>query len=158
SARRGEEARMTSPSLVAEVRASLADSAPFSQLDPGDLDHLAARLELAYFQHGETILAPEPEPPAACFIVRQGVVEAIRPGAEGEPMVTESLAGEAFPVAALAAGRPIESTFRAAGDVFCWRLARGDFDELGRRSPVWREYTTRRLGALLDLSRERMQA
>lgn len=149
---------MTSPSLVAEVRASLAEYAPFSQLDPRDLDHLAACLELEYFRHGETILAPEPGPPAACFIVRQGVVEAVRAGADGEPTITEILVGEAFPVGTLAVGRPIETTFRAAGDVFCWRLARSDFDELGRRSPVWREFTKRRLGALLDLSRERMQA
>src|SRR5690606_18054772 len=149
---------MTSPSLVAEVRASLAEHAPFSQLDPRDLDHLAARLELAYFRHGEAILEPGPEPPEACFIVRQGVVEAIRPGADGEPTITEILVGEAFAVGALAAGRPIESRFRAAGDVFCWRLARADFDELGQRSPVWREYTKRRLGMLLDLSRERLQA
>ncbi len=149
---------MTSPSLVAEVRASLAEYAPFSQLDPRDLDHLASRLELAYFHHGETILAPSPEAPAACFIVRQGVVEVLQAGAEGEPTIAEIVAGEAFPVGALAAGRPIEEVFRAAGDVFCWRLARADFDELGRRSQVWREFTTRRLGALLDLSRERLQA
>ncbi|MFA7504650.1 MAG: DUF294 nucleotidyltransferase-like domain-containing protein [Burkholderiaceae bacterium] len=149
---------MSSPTLLAEVRTNLVQYAPFSQLDSRDLDHLASRLELAYFHHGEIILAPGPEVPAACFIVRQGVVEALWAGPDGEVTLAEIVAGEVFPVGALAAGRPVDASFRAAGDVFCWRLARADFDDLVERSPAWRGFVTRRLGALLDLSRERLQA
>ncbi|MCO5120627.1 MAG: DUF294 nucleotidyltransferase-like domain-containing protein [Burkholderiaceae bacterium] len=149
---------MSSPTLLAEVRANLVQYAPFSQLESADLDYLASRLELAYFHHGEIILAPGPDVPPACFIVRQGIVEALQPDPGEEPTLAELVAGESFPVAELAAERPVETSFRAAGDVFCWRLARADFDELARRSSVWREFITRRLGALLDLSRERLQA
>lgn len=149
---------MSAPTLIAEVRADLAQYAPFSQFDAQLLDHLASRLELEYFRHGELILGPGPDVPETCFIVRQGVVEASSPGIDDEPLVTRLVAGESFPVGSLAAERPTQATFRAVGDVFCWRMTRADFDDLSRRSEAWREFSTRQLGVLLDLSRAQQQA
>lgn len=149
---------MTSPTVVAEVRQFLAKYPPFSQMHGEDVDFAARHLELAYFHHGETIVEPAGGVPDACFIVRQGVVEAVRADGQGEQSVAQLGPGDVFPVGALLAERPTSSVFRAAGDVFCWRLAREDFAELGRRSPVWSDYSKRRLGALLDLSRQSLQA
>src|SRR5690606_1575986 len=149
---------MSAPTLIAEVRADLAQYAPFSQFQPQLLDHLASRLELEYFSHGELILGPGPDVPEACFIVRQGIVDASSPAIDDEPLLTRLVAGDAFPVGSLAAERPTQATFRAVGDVFCWRMSRADFDELSSRSEAWREFTTHQLGVLLDLSRAQQQA
>lgn len=149
---------MSAPTLIAEVRADLAQYAPFSQFEPPLLDHLASRLELEYFHHGEVIVAPGPDVPEACYIIRQGVVEASSPGLDDEPLLSRLVAGESFPVGSLAAGRPTQTTFRAVGDVFCWRLRRADFEDLCRRSEAWREFTTHQLAVLLDISRAQQQA
>src|SRR5690606_22840950 len=149
---------MSAPTLIAEVRADLVQYAPFSQFEPPLLDHLASRLELEYFRHGELIVGPGPDVPEACFIVRQGVVEVSSPGVDDEPLVTRLVAGDVFPVGSLAAERPTQGTFRAVGDVFCWRMSRADFDDLSRRSEAWREFSTHQLGVLLDMSRAQQQA
>jgi CBS domain-containing protein len=66
--------------------------------------------------------------------------------------------GEIFPAGALLAQRAVSNTYRAQGDVFCWRLARSDFDDLVRRSPVFLDFCRRRMAVLLDLSRQALQA
>jgi CBS domain-containing protein len=44
------------------------------------------------------------------------------------------------------------------GDTFCFVLPRARFDELTRRSAAFLDFCKRRLGSLLDLSRQQMQA
>ena len=149
---------MVSQTLVDGVRRALAPHAPFSSMRDEDLDFVARRAELAYFARGERVVGPEDGVPARCWIVRQGIVEGRRPGAPDEDAAVVLTVGEAFPVGALLAGRAVTSTYRAADDVFCWCLGRTDFDELVRRSEPFRDFCTRRLGALLDLSNRALQA
>jgi CBS domain-containing protein len=150
---------MVAPALVADVRAALEPHPPFSQMRDGDLDWLARRVALVYFAPGETIVSPEAGPPSACWIPRDGVVEGRSPGTAGADVPLVRLgAGEPFPVGALLAERPVGATYRAAGDVFCWVLSREDFAELVRRSEVFLDFCKRRLGAMLDLSRQALQA
>jgi CBS domain-containing protein len=144
--------------LIEAVRRGLAPHAPFSSMHAEDLEFVARRVELAYFAHGEPIVGPADGVPPRCWIVKQGAVEGRRPGAPEEAPVVVLTPGELFPVGALLAERAVVSTYRATGDVFCWGLARADFDELVRRSEPFRDFCRRRLGALLDLSNLALQA
>jgi CBS domain-containing protein len=150
---------MSSPTIIAGVRTALEVHPPFSTMRSEDLDFVARRVELAYFAPGEVIVAPDAGPPVACWIVRDGMVTGRRPdeqeGAEPNVQLTP---GEPFPVGALLAGRAVTARYTAAGDVFCWVLSRTDFDELLRRSEVFLDFCKRRLGAMLDLSRQAVQA
>jgi len=155
-----------SATLITSVRRFLGEHPPFSRMAVTELEQLAAKLELVYFADGEGIVAPTDGVPAACWIIRQGIVEAQRAGAPstaegGEPPADALLQltpGELFPAGALLAQRPVGSIYRARGDVFCWRLNRADFDALTQQSPVFLDFSRRRLAALLDLSREALQA
>lgn len=152
---------MTSATVVAGVRQSLATHPPFSLMADDDLDWVARRVELAYFAPGERIVGPDAGPPASCWIVRQGLVEGRRPGKDGDAAqgaIAQLTPGETFPVGALMADRAVTSEYRAAGDVFCWTLHKPDFDELVRRSAVFLDFCKRRMGALLDLSNQALQA
>ncbi len=147
---------MTSPTIVAGVRQFLVAHPPFSMMDRDDVEFVATRLELVYFKPGETIIAPQDGAPAVCWIVKQGVVEGQRAGrgeTPGPRSITQLAPGEIFPVGALAAERPVSSVYTATGDVFCWRLVKADFDELLGRSPVFLDFSKRRLAAMIDLSR-----
>jgi len=150
---------MTSPTIVAGVRQSLAAYAPFSRMRDEDLEFVARHAELAYFARDETIVGPDSGVPQGCWIVRQGLVEGRAPGAPAnDPASVQLTPGETFPVGALIADRPVTSEYRAAGDVFCWMLRKADFDELVRRSDVFLDFCKRRMGALLDLSNQALQA
>jgi CBS domain-containing protein len=155
-----------SPALIDTARRFLAEHPPFSQMPSAELDPLLPRLELAYFADGEIIVAPADGVPTACWIVRQGVVAGHASGAANdaragggvrEPAM-QLTPGEIFPAGALLAQRAVSNTYRAQGDVFCWRLARSDFDDLVRRSPVFLDFCRRRMAVLLDLSRQALQA
>jgi CBS domain-containing protein len=153
---------MGSRSLDQAVRQFLQSHVPFSQMEQGDLEHLVAHLQLAYFGRGEILVEPDSGIPEACFIIRQGMVEGLRSSA-GTSSDREEVAltlgpGEPFPVGALLAARPVMTRYRAAGDVFCWLLPKAAFDDLLSRSSVFLDFCKRRMGALLDLSNQALQA
>ena len=54
--------------------------------------------------------------------------------------------------------RPVTLTYVAVGDTFCLLLPRARFNELVQRSEPFASFCRRRLGSLLDLSRQHMQA
>ncbi len=154
---------VSSPTILSGVRQFLRGHAPFSTMSDDDVDWVARRLELQYFADGEVLTAPDRGPPDACLIVKQGQVDGERAlpgqGLTGSPQpVLHLTPGEAFPVGALMADRPVSSVYRARGDTFCWRLRKEDFDELARRSPPFLDFCRRRMGALLDLSNQTLQA
>ncbi|MCL4746941.1 MAG: CBS domain-containing protein [Burkholderiaceae bacterium] len=157
---------MASPTIVASVCRFLSAHPPFSQMDPEHLEFVATNVELAYYRNAEILLSPGSGASEHCFIVKQGIVEGLRPepgqtgDAEGEAMrsVLQLAAGEVFPVAALLAARSVITTYRAAGDTFCWLLPRAKFDELTERSPVFLKFCRSRLSSLLDLSDRAVQA
>jgi len=158
----GESGRgMTAATITAGIRQILAPHVPFSRMDAADLDFLIGAVEVAYFSPGEVILAPSAEAPQCCYIVKQGRVNGERPqGATAAGAATAFAAGpgECFPVGALLAGRPVTLTYTAVGDVFCFVLQRDAFETLARRSAAFLDFCKRRLGSLLDLSRQQMQA
>jgi CBS domain-containing protein len=164
---------MASATLIATVRRLLQAHPPFAQMAPADLDFLAQRLTLVYFADGEILLSPAAGTPEACWIVRQGTVEGLAlagtvapdestprsSGSDARPSAVVHLApGEIFPVGALLAERAVTNTYRAVGDTFCWRLSLDDFRALTHRSPVFLDFCRRRMAALLDLSRQALQA
>lgn len=154
---------MSSPSIIAGIRQFLVEFVPFSQMDGADVEFIARRVELAYFAHGEHLVSPADGSPQHFYIVKQGVVRCEGPvrlpvGNGSADPGAHLGAGEMFPVGALTAERSVQRTYSASGDVFCWVLAKKDFDELIQSSPVFLEFCHHRLGVLLDLSRRAVQA
>ncbi len=141
---------MSSPSLRAAARAFLQRFPPFAQMEGPHLDAFAAMLKLAYFPHGERLCGPDDGVPQALYIIKSGLVEGRR-----QMQLTP---GEVFPVGALSARRPVVNTYSAVGDVFCWSMRPEDFDQMRALSPVFADFCTRRMAALIDLAREAYQA
>jgi CBS domain-containing protein len=148
---------MAAPTIVAGVRQLLAAHLPFARMEAADLDFLIERVELVYFASGDIVLAPGPATAPYCYIMKQGRVEGRLGGKAGETAF-EAGVGDFFPVGALLADRPVGLTYVAVGDTFCLRLTREHFDSLAARSATFLDFCRRRLGALLDASREQLQA
>lgn len=150
---------MSAPTIVAGIRQVLLPHQPFSQMAAADLDFLAASVEVAYFAPGEVLIDPSAGPANQCFIVKQGCVRAERPaGSTPSSPEFDAGPGECFPLGSLLANRPVSLRFVAVGDVFCFVLSRDRFEALTRRSAPFMDFCTRRLGSMLDVSRQQMQA
>ncbi|MCU0770014.1 MAG: DUF294 nucleotidyltransferase-like domain-containing protein, partial [Burkholderiaceae bacterium] len=93
--------------------------------------------------------------PPHCLIVKQGRVQGEAP--DGRGIAYEAGVGDCFPVGALLAERSVTLTYRSVGDTFCLLLPRARFFELAQRSAPFLDFCKRRLGALLDLSRQQLQ-
>ena len=150
---------MSAPTIVAGIRQVLLPHQPFSQMAAADLDFLAASVEVAYFAPGEILIDPSAGPASQCFIIKQGCVRAERPvGSTQSSPEFDAGPGECFPLGSLLANRPVSLRFVAVGDVFCFVLSRDRFEVLTRRSAPFMDFCTRRLGSMLDVSRQQMQA
>jgi CBS domain-containing protein len=152
---------MGSPTINAALKQILLPHVPFSHMRAEELDFLLSQVEVAYYAPGETVLAPSDTVSEHCFIVKQGQVRGLLAGGKGaehEKIAFEATPGDCFPVGALLAQRPVSLTYVAVGDTFCLLLPRARFDELIRRSEAFSDFCRRRLGSLLDLSRQQMQA
>ena len=147
------------PSLIAAICAELAHHAPFDAIKPLSLQYVAEHLSLVYFAKGAKVLSADDGMAQYLFVVQKGVVSAY--STEGAAVADSALtlsAGECFPVGALISRRPTALHYVAAGDTFCYRLPLAAFEHLMNTSRPFRDFCTRRLGALLDQSRERLQA
>ena len=129
---------------------------PFSSMAPGHLDFVIQHVEVAYYEPGETILSPADALPSHCFIVKQGRVQGET--ANERQVAFEAGIGDCFPVGALLAGRPVSLVYRAVTDTFCLMLPRPRFEQLAQMSAPFLDFCKRRLGAMLDLSRQQLQA
>ena len=137
----------------------LSRHAPFDRMEREDLAHLASRLTLAYYGRGEVLLAPEDGVPGFFYIIRQGVVQGEQGLAEGEDAACWELTeGECFPLGALLAKRPVNSTYRAREDTFCYQLPLSEFEHLLEKSHPFRDFCTRRIASLLEESKRLLQA
>ena len=145
---------MAAPTIAAGLRQILTAHAPFSEMDPADVDAVIDAVDIAYFGPGEIVLAPSSGVPKHCMIVKQGRVQGT---ADDERIAYEAGVGDYFPMGAPLAERPVTLTYRSVGDTFCMRLPRERFVELVQRSAPFRDFSTRRLGAMLDLSRQQLQ-
>ena len=146
---------MPASTISAAVKQLLSQYLPFSEMALEDLDFLVNNVSVAYYAPGDVIIAPGDDVPSHCFIVKQGRVQGV--GAETGGIAFDAGVGDCFPVGALLALRPVTLTYRAAGDTFCLLLPRKSFEELTQRSAVFLDFCKRRLGAMLDMSRLRLQ-
>jgi CBS domain-containing protein len=125
---------------------------------PEHLSFIIEHAEVAYFEPGETILMPASDVPTHCYIVKQGRVQGeTTTGTKGE-VAFEAGIGDCFPVGALLAGRPVTLVYRSVTDTFCLLLPRARFEQLAQMSGPFLDFCKRRLGALLDMSRQHLQA
>ncbi|HSQ09011.1 MAG TPA: DUF294 nucleotidyltransferase-like domain-containing protein [Burkholderiaceae bacterium] len=146
---------MAAPTIAAGLRQLLSAHLPFSAMAPADLDLIIDNVQIAYYAPGEIVLAPSGAVPTHCLIVKQGRVQGEAPDKKG--IAYEAGVGDCFPVGALLAERAVTLTYRSVGDTFCLLLPREKFFELAQRSGPFMDICKRRLGALLDLSRQQLQ-
>lgn len=150
---------LSNPLLNATIE-HLRRFAPFDQMESDHLAWLAQRLTLGYYAKGEVILTPDQRKNLRFLIIKQGVVQADYPGAAaGDGQTWLIMAeGECFPLGALLANRNVTGIYRASQDTFCYELAVEEFAELARMSPPFQNYCARRIAALLEQSKQRVQA
>jgi len=115
-----------------------------------DLEFIAERVQLAYFPVGTTIVDPADGMAHHLHIIQRGHVRVRNMAVTGDDEVRG--AGECFPVAALSAGTAGTRRFEATEDVFCYRLAREDFDVLRRTSAPFADYCTQALAGIVQHS------
>ncbi|MET0441157.1 MAG: DUF294 nucleotidyltransferase-like domain-containing protein, partial [Casimicrobiaceae bacterium] len=129
----------TPPLIVEATREFLRRHAPFNRMDDVAFVFLIPRLKLAYFAQGATILAPQGGVVGDLHVIQHGRVGSHPDNVQADPDPTLG-PGELFPVGALSAGGTTTKIFHAVEDTFCYLLARDDFIELKRVSPVFELY------------------
>lgn len=127
---------------------------PFDRIAENHLNWLADRMEQASFPDGTVILLPG----VTCedlFFIHSGAVqlEAVGSTADNLKILAELMEGESFPLEALEEERPVFSTFRAKGDVVCYRLTKASFNEFKQLSTVFAEFCKYRSQSFLEQSR-----
>lgn len=141
--------------VLDESMTRLRAHAPFDAMATGDLERLVQSSELVYFAPQQVVVAPQDGPPAACWIVREG---ALAQHDEAGALLSVWGEGDALPVGALLAGRPVRAPVTAQVDSFCWRVPVDRFHDLLGRSAPLRQYCQARLASLNQASREALQA
>lgn len=113
----------------ADERAQLASLPFFKDLEPQELDRIAARLVVRRVAAGEPVVR-EGDPGDRYFIVREGEADVSTGGA----VIRELRPGEGFGELALLYGRPRTATVTARTDLVVASLGRADFARLVRSS------------------------
>lgn len=131
-----------------EIVNDLRRHAPFDRMDEAHLGWIAARVELVHFSAGSVILRPDHGEPQQLHIIRQGAVLAASPD-KGQGSGLALHEGECFPLGALLARRPVNSTYRSSRDTDCYLLPAAAFHELLRQSSPFQSFCTQRVAHLL---------
>ncbi len=139
---------MNAPALTPVVD-FLKQHAPFDQMAEAHLDYLAKRLRLVFYAKDTVITQPGDGQANTLYIIKQGRIRGETEDGDRKNG-WELIVGECFPVGALLARRPVRTVSRAAEDTFCYELDRDGFDNLLQKSPVFHDFSTRRLASLLD--------
>ena len=149
----------TSPSssLIANLRAELMRTLPFSQMQQEHVERFVSGATQAYFAPGEVVIEPASGPATALVCIRQGSVIG-RKGLADMAGQFEYVAGDLFPVGAVLAARPVTATYTAHEDTFCLMLPADRVQALAQRSPPFADFLNRRLMHILELSRRSVQA
>ncbi|HMM46894.1 MAG TPA: DUF294 nucleotidyltransferase-like domain-containing protein [Thiobacillaceae bacterium] len=134
---------------------ALRRQAPFATMTDAELLWLVQHLSVSYFARDEVLLEPSSTPPAALFIVKQGVVTG---ATTNDQTILQLAVGEMFPLGALLAGRGAANRYIASADTFCYLLPAADFQTLLAQSAVFRDFCTRRIGSLLEESQRAVQS
>lgn len=136
------------------VMAFLRRHPPFDHMEDDALAALAAACRVAYFAQEEIIASPGAGVAGTLYVLNRGRV-VIEQSDSNVSVGARNLVigpGECFPISALIGARATTSTYRAAGDVFCYALAGDRFRELLHSNPVLLEFCTRHLATLLARS------
>jgi len=147
-----------SASLHEATATALRAHPPFDRMGSKPLAFLAARLQLAYYPRGATIVAPEAGVVQRLHILKQGRV---RGGVGGSmPGMVDVVMGpgECFPLGALTGGRATVYTYKADEDCFCWELPAEDFRRLMERSARFRAFCTSHLATLVEQSHRALRS
>ena len=143
---------MPTPALINEATvAFLRHHAPFSGMATADLEFISERVRLAYFPVGSLIIDPASGVRVRdLHIVQRGHVRNYNASVQGDDIVLGP--GECFPVASLSASSVNTRHFVAAEDVFCFQLAKEDFEELRTRSAPFARFCTQALASIVQQS------
>jgi CBS domain-containing protein len=117
---RGEGAAGTSstPAALSDVVGFLRAHPPFDALDVGDVERVAASVEVEFFLAGSVIFAPGAQPVDHLRVVRSGAVEIVL-----NDRVLDLLGpGELFGHASMLSGLPPGFGARAQEDTLCYRI------------------------------------
>ncbi len=105
-----------------DIAEFLSKHDPFLALDPAELERLAERVEIEYFEAGATIFHQGEGPPDAMWVLRTGTVE-LRDGGRVLDLLGE---GEPFGHPWMLSGLPTGWEARARESSLCYRLAADD--------------------------------
>ena len=141
-----EEGGSASP-LLSTTIAELRRYAPFDEMEPEAIGFLAARLRIAYYARGASIVGPDSGAVDRLYLIRQGAVRRSR----GGPELTLS-SGECFPIGALIGRRAATYSYESEEDTFCWELAAEDFHRLLAMSPRFHAFCSNHLAVLVERS------
>jgi len=143
---------MPTPSLINEATvAFLRHHAPFSGMTTADLEFISERVRLAYFPVGSLIIDPASGVRVRdLHIIQRGHVRNYNASSQGDDIVLGP--GECFPVGSLSANSVNTRHFVAAEDVFCYQLAKEDFEELRTRSAPFARFCTQALASIVQQS------
>ena len=143
---------MPTPALINEATvAFLRHHAPFSGMATPDLEFISERVRLAYFPVGSLIIDPASGVRVRdLHIIQRGHVRNYNAAVQGDDIVLGP--GECFPVASLSASSVNTRHFVAAEDVFCFQLAKEDFEELRTRSAPFARFCTQALASIVQQS------
>ncbi|MBV9190140.1 MAG: CBS domain-containing protein, partial [Betaproteobacteria bacterium] len=133
--------------LVSTTIAELRRYPPFDEMEPEAMGFLAARLRIAYYARGASIVRPESGQVDRLYLIRQGAVRRSR----GGPELTLS-PGECFPIGALIGRRATTYSYQSEEDTFCWELVAEDFHRLLATSPRFHAFCTNHLAVLVERS------
>jgi len=145
-----------SPAIIHHLRTELQAHAPFAQMAAPDVERFAAAASQAYFEPGETVLAPASGPVKALYWIRRGRITG-RQGLAETQGGFEYEAGELFPVGAALAGRAVTATYTAEVDTFCLLLPLEAMHALAAASAPFTDFLNRRVQQFLELSRKSLQ-
>lgn len=128
---------------------------PFAQMEQEALEFFVSHLDLGYYPAGTAILDPAQAGPRLLYIIQRGTVQVMTFAAtqSGDAQPVSLGAGECFSVSALLEQRPVMAPYTAVTDTFCYEFPATRFTELLNRSPVFREFATAYLTAMLRESR-----
>ncbi|MCF8197730.1 MAG: peptidase domain-containing ABC transporter [Sulfuritalea sp.] len=122
---------------TAELRELLAGSALFGALPEDLLDRVVAKLQLATFKLGESVLR-QGQAGDSFYIVGSGKVRIVDERSENPVTLAVLKRGDSFGEQALLYGKEVSATVRAAGNVVLYGLAAADFGALVDASPELR--------------------
>jgi CBS domain-containing protein len=110
--------KVNSEVTVQEFSDFLAKQSPFDALPAEDIERLASKIEVEYFDNGTVIVSAGSEPLDHIYIVRTGSVEVLDRG----NVIDQLAPGDAFGHISVLTGLSPQYSVRAAEETLCYRL------------------------------------